>query len=202
MERKDLEALGLSKEQVDKVMAANGKDIEQLKTENDDLSKQLNDTKTQLETATGSLTDSEKMLKDLKAKAGDNDELKGQLADYQKQLKQAKADGEAKLAQSRKAYEIMLAVQKSGAKDAKIVSGLIDPDKVTVDGKNITGLTEQIDSIKTDHDYLFESDKPSPSGQGRPAGNPPAPNGNNGKSNADLASMTYAEAAKALEDED
>ena len=194
MERKDLEALGLSKDQVDKVMAANGKDIEQLKTDNTDLSKQLNDTKTQLETANGSLTDSEKMLKDLKAKAGDNDELKTQLADYQKQLKQAKADGETKLAQSRKAYEITLAVKDSGARDAKIVSNLIDAEKVTVDGKNITGLKEQLDAIKADHDYLFEPEKPNPSGQGRPAGNPPAPQGGAGNSLIDRISSRIAEA--------
>ena len=73
MKRTELEALGMTKEQIDAVMKINGDDIENakavnaaeitnLKAENDTLSKQVKDRDKQIDT--------------LKASAGDNEELK------------------------------------------------------------------------------------------------------------------------------
>ena len=43
----------------------------------------------------------------------------------------------------------------SGAKSTKALRGLLDVSKVKLDGETLTGLDEQIKTIKTDNEYLF-----------------------------------------------
>ncbi|HDK7162096.1 TPA: phage scaffolding protein [Clostridium botulinum] len=43
-------------------------------------------------------------------------------------------------------------------KDKKLIMALIDKDKLKVDGDNVIGLKEQIEPLKTSHEYLFDKE--------------------------------------------
>ncbi len=73
------------------------------------------------------------------------------------------------------------ALSKAGAKNTKALRALLDMEKVKLskDGQ-LEGLSEQIDSIRKDNDYLFEADDGKPSFAG----------GTNGNGNATEADAT------------
>lgn len=81
MKRKFLEDMGLSKEQVDNIMAENGKDIEAIKSERDNY-------KTQLDTAQTTLKSFEGVnVQDLQGKVTKlTADLAAKDAEYQKQI--------------------------------------------------------------------------------------------------------------------
>src|SRR5699024_12596363 len=56
----------------------------------------------------------------------------------------------------KKDYEIAAALSKAGAKNDKAVKALLDTEKVNFDddGKLI-GLSEQLEAVKKDNDFLF-----------------------------------------------
>ena len=72
MKREMLKELGLTDEQIDKVMAENGADIEKHKTAAETSKAELDGLKAQL-------AERDKQLKDLQAGSGDNAALKEQL---------------------------------------------------------------------------------------------------------------------------
>lgn len=89
---------------------------------------------------------------------------------YEKLLETQKADKEkyeADLLANRKTFAIDLALTKAGAKNNKAVKALLDDTKILVNEKGeLTGLTEQLDAVRKDNDYLFdvkaEAQNPNP----------------------------------------
>ncbi len=59
-------------------------------------------------------------------------------------------------------HGMQIAFKDSKAKDGKLIKALLDMDKISLDEESggITGLDEQIKSIKESHAYLFD-DKPT-----------------------------------------
>lgn len=157
MQRKFLEDLGLAKEAIDKILDENSADIGKAKGEFDDLKKQLAASEDQIK-------DRDKQLEDLKKTAGDNAELLKQIADLQVENTAAKEKYEAEMKDLKLSTAIKLAVGES-AQDADLVAGLFDRSKLILsdDGK-ITGLEEQMKTIKESKPFLFKTDtnqKPS-----------------------------------------
>jgi uncharacterized protein (DUF4415 family) len=153
MKRTELEALGMTKEQIDAVMKINGDDIENakagsaaeitnLKAENDTLSKQVKDRDKQIDT--------------LKASVGDNEELKKQIETLQADNK-AKDEAHAKeLTQLKIDAAVEKALTDGGAKNIKAVKALLDlTDAKLGDDGTVKGLTEQIDKLKADEGSKF-----------------------------------------------
>lgn len=153
MKRTELEALGMTKEQIDAVMKINGDDIENakagsaaeitnLKAENDTLSKQVKDRDKQIDT--------------LKASVGDNEELKKQIETLQADNK-AKDEAHAKeLIQLKIDAAVEKALTDGGAKNIKAVKALLDlTDAKLGDDGTVKGLTEQIDKLKADEGSKF-----------------------------------------------
>lgn len=153
MKRTELEALGMTKEQIDAVMKINGDDIENakagnaaeitnLKAENDTLSKQVKDRDKQIDT--------------LKASAGDNEELKKQIETLQADNK-AKDEAHAKeLTQLKIDAAVEKALTDGGAKNIKAVKALLDlTDAKLGDDGLVKGLSEQIDKLKADEGSRF-----------------------------------------------
>ena len=89
MTRQELEDLGLSKEQADKVLSINKADVEdagkEVETENANLRKQVKER--------------DKQFENLKASAGDNEELKKQIKQLQEDNKTQAAAHEKELTQ-------------------------------------------------------------------------------------------------------
>lgn len=159
MTRKQLEDLGLTKEQADSVMKINGDDIENAKgtaaTEIKNLQTEVDGLKTQV-------GDRDKQLETLKASAGDNADLKKQIEDLQTENATAKANHESELNQLKIDFAVEKALTGAKAKNIKAVKALLELDdaKLDKDG-NVKGLTEQIEKLTSGDDtkFLFEAQK-------------------------------------------
>lgn len=153
MKRTELEALGLTKEQVDSVMKINGDDIENaksasaaeittLKAEKDSLAKQVKDRDKQIDTLKLSVGDNEALTKQIEKLQADN---KAKDEAHVKELTQLKIDA-----------AVEKALTDGGAKNLKAVKALLDlTDAKLVDDGTIKGLSEQIDKLKTDEGSKF-----------------------------------------------
>lgn len=159
MIRKQLEDLGLTKEQADSVMKINGDDIENAKgtaaTEIKNLQTEVDGLKTQV-------GDRDKQLETLKASAGDNADLKKQIEDLQTENATAKANHESELNQLKIDFAVEKALTGAKAKNIKAVKALLELDdaKLDKDG-NVKGLAEQIEKLTSGDDtkFLFEAQK-------------------------------------------
>ena len=162
MKTEFLKSLNLSQEVIDKIMAENGKDIavEQKKAEKviqerdsyklkaESLETQVNDANTEIQ----------------KFKDRDIDGIKKAADDWKETAEKAKADADKQISQMKFDYALSAALTGAKAKNTKAVKALLDMDGLKFndnDGK-IVGLDEQLAQIKTDNDYLFESDEPAP----------------------------------------
>lgn len=159
MTRKQLEDLGLTKEQADSVMKINGDDIENAKgtaaTEIKNLQTEVDGLKTQV-------GDRDKQLETLKASAGDNADLKKQIEDLQTENATAKANHESELNQLKIDFAVEKALTGAKAKNIKAVKALLELGEAKLDKDgNVKGLDEQIEKLRSGDDtkFLFEAQK-------------------------------------------
>lgn len=153
MTRKQLEDLGISKEQADSIMKMNGDDIENAKSasaaemknvqaENSNLKKQVSDRDKQLET--------------LKASAGDNEGMKKQIADLQEENAKARESHETEMNRLKVDFAVEKALTEAKAKNVKAVKALLDLADAELDKEgNVKGLQEQIDKLSAADDTKF-----------------------------------------------
>lgn len=159
MTRKQLEDLGLTKEQADSVMKINGDDIENAKGTT---STEIKNLQTEVEGLKTQVGDRDKQLETLKASAGDNADLKKQIEDLQTENATAKANHESELNQLKIDFAVEKALTGAKAKNIKAVKALLELDdaKLDKDG-NVKGLAEQIEKLTSGDDtkFLFEAQK-------------------------------------------
>ncbi|MCD7817850.1 MAG: phage scaffolding protein [Lachnospiraceae bacterium] len=153
MKRKELEEMGLTKEQVDKIMKDNGEDIENakssLQTEIKSLQTQVSERDTQLES--------------LKKSAGDNEALTKQIAELQAANTKAAEAHEAEMNQLKLDVAVEKALTGANTKNVKAVKALLDLDDAKFDRDgNIKGLQEQIEKLSAAEDtkFLFDAKEP------------------------------------------
>lgn len=160
MKKEEFEALGIEKSLAEKAAAASKKELEGY------VSKEEYDAEhqkcTQLEST---VSDYESQLDTLKAAAGNNEELKQQITTLQEQNKQKDADYKKELDTLKMTNAIKMAIAAT-AQDSDLVAGLVDRNKLILsdDGK-ITGLDEQLKTIKESKPFLFKQEEPKPSGK-------------------------------------
>lgn len=153
MKRKELEDLGLTKEQADAVMKINGADIENAKSVS---AAEITNLQTEIEGLNGQVKERDKQLEDLKKSVGDNAELQKQIEQLQTDNATAKANHESEMNQLKVEYAVEKALTGANAKNIKAVKALLDLDdaKLDKDG-NVKGLQEQIDKLVSDEDTKF-----------------------------------------------
>lgn len=179
MKRKFLEDLGLTKEQIDSVMAENDKDIEAEKGKVATTTAELEDVKNQLKEANSTITD-------LKKNNVNNEALQTKVKEYEDTIKNQKADYEAKVRNLTLDSAIEKALSSAKAKHSDLLSAKIDREKLIIgdDGK-VTGLDEQLKGLKETYKDLFEE---------KISGIPPAnPEGGSSTSNTYEALMANAD---------
>lgn len=106
MKRKFLEDMGLTKEQVDSIMAENGSDIESAKGDLEQTKAELEQTKTQLQ-------ERDTQMETLKNSTGDMDALKQQIASLQSDNQATKEKYEADMKELKLSTSIKLALGDS-----------------------------------------------------------------------------------------
>lgn len=156
MTRKQLEDLGVSKEQIDAIMKINGEDIENAKQDNKNLETEVKNLKAQI-------NDRDTQLETLKASAGDNETLKQQIADLQNENAKAKETHESELNQLKVDFAVEKALTGAKARNVKAVKALLDLSDAKLDEEgNVKGLSEQIEKLISGDDtkFLFDTSKP------------------------------------------
>lgn len=142
MKTEMLKEMGLTQDQIDKIMAENGKDIaaEQAKTTAKD----------------GELTKANETIQGLqetvkKFDGVNPEQLKKDLADLQKKY-------DADISQAKLDSALELALVQSKARNTKAVRALLKAETIKLDGDKLLGLDEQLTALKKDAAYLFEDD--------------------------------------------
>ena len=142
MTRKQLEDLGLTKEQADSVMKINGDDIENAKGT---ASTEIKNLQTEVEGLKTQVGDRDKQLETLKASAGDNADLKKQIEDLQTENATAKATHESELNQLKIDFAVEKALTGAKAKNIKAVKALLELGEAKLDKDgNVKGLDEEV----------------------------------------------------------
>lgn len=149
MKTEFLKNLGLTDEQIQSVMAENGKDITAYKTEIANLKDDIKVKDGVIETKNNKIAELEKV---------DVEAIK------KEQFELGKTEGSKEIEVFKKQTALDKALQGYKAKDTSILSKMLDMEKVKFNDKFeiVEGLEDQITTLKESHDYLFENDKPLP----------------------------------------
>ena len=185
MTRDEIKAIlpNITKEELDKIMAINGSDIEKAKGETTALNTQITDLSNQI-------TDRDNQLKDLKSKVGDNETLKNKIEELETANKTAKSNYEKAIADMKRDNAINNSIRDAKAKNVKAVRALLDMEKIKMDGETVIGLKDQIDALAKSDAYLFEVEDTSNNG-GMKGGFKPG-TGSNGGNNENPTSFSDA----------
>lgn len=190
MKREFLKNMELTDEQIDAIMAENGKDVNSLK-------EQVNSLTTEKDGLQSQLTERDTQLKGLKGKVKDSDELTAEIDQLQKANKEAKEKYEADLTAQQKSFLVDKALASAGARNAKAVSSLLDLDSVEVKDGQLTGLDDQLKALRDSDGYMFKEDHQQQGGVRITVGKT---NSDGASKTIDLAHASYQE-IKAFKDE-
>ncbi|WP_066454566.1 phage scaffolding protein [Anaerotruncus rubiinfantis] len=175
MKTEELLALGLTEEQVTKVLTINSKDIEKFKNTNDSMKTELAGLHDQLKTANETIEGFKKL---------DVDGIKKAAQEWKDKHAADTAALTEKLKQQSRDAAIRLAVAHENVHDDALTVAALDLNKITVaDDGTITGLSDQLTALRESKPFLFKTGEMkheyTPNG-----GNPPQ---------ADLDKMSDAE---------
>lgn len=147
MNKENLLKLGLSEEQVEKVLSANAEQLKGFipKSRFDE----VNNTKKQLEK---DLKDRDVQLENLKNSSGDLETMKQTIENLQRDNKVAKDNFEAELAKFKLESAIDTTLLGSNVINTRAVKALLDMDKIKLDGDVLIGINEQLEALKTAED--------------------------------------------------
>ena len=153
MKREELEKLGLEKDAIDSIMALHGRDIEANKAKAAAIESERDGLKSQLDEAAKAIEG---------FKALDIEGVKKSADEWKAKAEQAQKDAEKQVYQVRYESALSDALKASKAKNVKAVRALLNEADLKLTDDGLVGLKEQLEKVKPENDYLFESDVPTP----------------------------------------
>lgn len=168
MNTETLKNIGLDDEQIKQVMVEYGKELNPLKQENAELTAER-------DSLTAQVADVNAKLGEAQSAAEKDSDLAKQLQSLQEEFDASKTEAQTQLANTKKGYEVDMALAKAGALNNKAAKALLDLDKVAFGEDNqLTGLSEQLEAVMTDNPFLFQAAEAKEPGTPKiiPAGNP------------------------------
>ena len=184
MKRDFLKNLGIEdKELIDKILDENSADIGRAKGELDTYKTQVADLKNQL-------GEKDNEINSLKEKADKVDGLNQQITQLTADKTQLTNDLNTKVSALQKSYAIESGVRDAKAKNVKAVMALLDMEKITFADGQLSGLSEQLETLQKgeDTEFLFDNGDTHQPPAGTNINNPPANGGNNPPTTNTLAS--------------
>lgn len=173
MKREFLKSLGIEdKEIIDKILDENSLDIGKAKGE-------LDTYKSKVSTLEDEIKSKNDEIKTLNGKVGDVEKLTTKISDLETENTKLKTNLDTKVSELQKSHAIESGVRDAKAKNVKAVMALLDMEKITFENGELSGISEQLEKLKSGDDtsFLFGDSQP-----GTPAGthitNPPS--GGNG----------------------
>jgi hypothetical protein len=155
MNKKDLTDLGVAEDVAEKIVILHGKDIESHKSRITTLEAEATGLKTQL-TEAGTAIEGFKKL--------DVDGIKAAADDWKAKAEKAQTDAAAQLAGLKFDHALESALTGAKVKSVKATKSLLSMDllKLNEADGTISGLSDQLTKIKSENDYLFETDEKTP----------------------------------------
>ena len=162
--RDKLLKIGLSNEQMEKIIALHGADIEELKAKSDELiNSKTEELKKANESLQSQIAERDKDLKTLKKQAGDNEELSNQFKELQSKYKQDTENLSKELQQTKLNSAVDSALGKAKVRNSKAAKALLNMDEVKLNDKGeVEGLDNQISSLQKSDGYLFDQGSKEP----------------------------------------
>lgn len=165
MKREQLKELGLTDEQVEAVIASHGQVTQSLNSQIATLQQSETDLQAQVAKHAGD-------LKKLQKNTGDNEDLKQQIKDLQKENADQEENYQKSLTKVQRDSALSSFLTESKVKNAKAVAALLDDEKIIYKDGELSGVKEQIDALKESDAYLFDLGKKpggyDPAGGGAP----------------------------------
>lgn len=150
MKRETLKDMGLTAEQVDKIMELNGVDIEKAKGKANELATENTELKAQLKKRDDDLVELRKSVKD-------NETLSADFKALQEKYKNDRADLEKQVAQIKLTSALDMGLSGAKVRNAKAIKGLLNMDAIKLDDAGqLTGLADQLKAIRKSDPYLFD----------------------------------------------
>lgn len=150
MKRETLKDMGLTAEQVDKIMELNGVDIEKAKGKANELATENTELKAQLKKRDDDLVELRKSVKD-------NETLSADFKALQEKYKNDRADLEKQVAQVKLTSALDMGLSGAKVRNAKAIKGLLNMDAIKLDDAGqLTGLADQLKAIRKSDPYLFD----------------------------------------------
>lgn len=152
MNRKFLEELGLGKEQIDKIMSENGKDVERHKSDLEQAQKERDDFKTQLDTTAAKLKDFESV---------DVDKLQHEIATLKGDLQQKDSVYQQQIAERDFHDTLKSKITAAHGRNVKSIMANLDIDALKESKNRNEDIEQAVNSLKESDPYLFvEEQKP------------------------------------------
>lgn len=122
----------------------------------------FNLTNEELKSAKTQITDRDKQLKDLKAIAGDSEEMKAKIETLEAENKTVKETAEKERLADRKNFALQTHLAEL-AHNPSVLKRLIDIEKIELneDGSIKAGIDDQIKALKASDEYLFKPETPA-----------------------------------------
>lgn len=143
MKRKFLEDMGLTKEQIDGIMAENGNDIEAAKSEATQVKADLEQAKKQLQEANTTIESFK-----------DYDQVKAQVEEYKKKYEDSKSEYEGKIADMQFDSTLEAAINAAGGRSAKAVRALLDVDSLKASKDRSTDIKAALEACQKENSCL------------------------------------------------
>lgn len=105
------------------------------------------------------IDDNKKQLKDLEKKAKGNEELEKSIKDLRADNEKKDVDYQATITAQKKDFAVQSVIKDAQGKNVKAIKALLDMNKITVDDSGITGISDQLKTLKESDAYLFGEDK-------------------------------------------
>lgn len=152
MKRDELTKLGLDEEAVNKIMAIHGADVEKHK-------QAAMESEANLKALQDQLAEANQAIEGFKAL--DVEGIKKAADEWKAKAEKAQKEAADQVTKLKFDYGLDAALSQAKARNAKAVKALLNTQdlKLTETG-DILGLKEQLESIKAENDYLFESEEP------------------------------------------
>lgn len=170
MKREDLEALGLSKEQIDKVLDLHHEEYDPVKK---DLEQAQEDLKSEKEKTSTQATTIKDLKKDLEEfKDADVSGMKQKIADLEQDIKEKDENHQKEIADRDFNDILREAITSANGKNAKAITALLDIDTLKASKNQKEDITAALKALTEAEDskMLFGEPEPNVLGKGDPIG--------------------------------
>lgn len=170
MKREDLEALGLSKEQIDKVLDLHHEEYDPVKKDLEQAQEDLKSEKEKTSTQSTTIKDLKKDLEEFKD--ADVSGMKQKIADLEQNIKEKDENHQKEIADRDFNDILREAITSANGKNAKAITALLDIDTLKASKNQKEDITAALKALTEAEDskMLFGEPEPNVLGKGDPIG--------------------------------